>query len=381
MLEKENLTPFQIQLLLYYLTAEPSKRTVTDSARSLNVSKWVVTRTLDTLEKLNIVERLENRKTVLTVPGVKLAEKYHKQRKVLEKYMQYQDIPPAQIKENALRALAAGFSDEFMDRLAEQESRMHIKEIFAGRRDFHGGDICNYLSDGSYYFPFIIYREQIKNHNNLSMANRGFENPCEVIVKDHEGLVYLAAKTVSAQSMSSKNKMEGRIQKLQYLYDGEFRDGGIGGVLFHDASELPVEGFRSLVAAGYCIFRAAVFLHDFDVGQPKGGRIFHHDVALFIERKLPLGGIVGAWLDFGIRVRIGEIKRADFTVLLAVIKIIIGKNLVQFLVGQFDDLIVFFFRIHFVKPPSLRFILCKNSDRVAKRTNAVNGQDERLRRY
>ena len=26
------------------------------------------------------------------------------------------------------------------------------------------------------------------------MANRGFENPCEVIVKDHEGLVYLAAK-------------------------------------------------------------------------------------------------------------------------------------------------------------------------------------------
>lgn len=206
MLEKENLTPFQIQLLLYYLTAEPSKRTVTDSARSLNVSKWVVTRTLDTLEKLNIVERLENRKTVLTVPGVKLAEKYQKQRKVLEKYMQYQDIPPAQIKENALRALAARFSDEFMDRLAEQESRMHIKEIFAGRRDFHGGDICNYLSDGSYYFPFIIYREQIKNHNNLSMANRGFENPCEVIVKDHEGLVYLAAKTVSAQSMSSKIK-------------------------------------------------------------------------------------------------------------------------------------------------------------------------------
>ena len=157
MLEKENLTPFQIQLLLYYLTAEPSKRTVTDSARSLNVSKWVVTRTLDTLEKLNIVERLENRKTVLTVPGVKLAEKYQKQRKVLEKYMQYQDIPPAQIKENALRALAAGFSDEFMERLAEQESRMHIKEIFAGRRDFHGGDICNYLSDGGIDGRYVFF--------------------------------------------------------------------------------------------------------------------------------------------------------------------------------------------------------------------------------
>ena len=225
----ETLTPFQIQLPLYYLEAEPKKRTVTDSARILGTTKWAVTRALDALEKQDVVERQENRKTVLTASGKKLAEKCRGQMKILEQYMQYQDIPPAQIKENALRALAARFSDEFMDRLAEQESRMHIKEIFAGRRDFHGGDICNYLSDGSYYFPFIIYREQIKNHNNLSMANRGFENPCEVIVKDHEGLVYLAAKTVSAQSMSSKNKMEGRIQKLQYLYDGEFRDGGIDG--------------------------------------------------------------------------------------------------------------------------------------------------------
>lgn len=106
---------------------------------------------------------------------------------------------------------------------------MRLKEIFAGHRDFHGGDICNYLKDGSYYFPFIIYREQIKNHNNLSMANRGFENPCELIVKDHEGLVYLAVKTVSAESMSSGKKMEGRVNKMQYLYDGEFRDGGIDG--------------------------------------------------------------------------------------------------------------------------------------------------------
>lgn len=225
----ETLTPFQIQLLLYYLEAEPKKRTVTDSARILGTTKWAVTRALDALEKQDVVERQENRKTVLTASGKKLAEKCRSQMKILEQYMQYQDIPPVQIKENALRALSAGFSDEFLDRLAEQEGRMRLKEIFAGRRDFHGGDICNYLKDGSYYFPFIIYREQIKNHNNLSMANRGFENPCELIVKDHEGLVYLAVKTVSAESMSSGKKMEGRVNKMQYLYDGEFRDGGIDG--------------------------------------------------------------------------------------------------------------------------------------------------------
>ena len=36
-------------------------------------------------------------------------------------------------------------------------------------------------------------------------------------------------KTVSAESMSSGKKMEGRVNKMQYLYDGEFRDGGIDG--------------------------------------------------------------------------------------------------------------------------------------------------------
>lgn len=225
----ENLNGIQIQLLLYFLEAEPKKRTVTDAARYLNKPKSTLTHILDSLDELSLMERVEGRKSVLTTAGKRTAQQLLHQRKILEQYMQYQDIPPAQVKENALRALSAGFSDEFMARLAEQEGRMRLKEIFAGHRDFHGGDICNYLKDGSYYFPFIIYREQIKNHNNLSMANKGFENPCELIVKDHEGLVYLAVKTVSAESMSSGKKMEGRVNKMQYLYDGEFRDGGIDG--------------------------------------------------------------------------------------------------------------------------------------------------------
>ncbi len=223
------LSAIQIQLLLYFLEAEPKKRTVTDAARYLNKPKSTMTHILDSLDELALMERVEARKSALTAAGKSMAQELLHRRKILEQYMQYQDIPPAQIKENAMLALSAGFSDQFMERLAEQEGRMRLKEIFAGRQDFHGGDICNYLKDGSYYFPFIIYREQIKNHNNLSMANRGFENPCELIVKDHEGLVYLAVKTVSAESMSSGKKMEGRLNKMQYLYDGEFRDGGIDG--------------------------------------------------------------------------------------------------------------------------------------------------------
>lgn len=163
----ETLTLLQIQLLLYYLGAEPSKRTVTDSAKNLGITKWAVTRAMDAMEKQDIVERLENRKTVLTMTGKKLAEKYQNQMKVLEQY--------------------------------------------------------------SYFFPFIIYREHIKNYNNVSMGNKGFEHPCELIVKDHEGMICLTAKTVSAESMSGGRKMDGRIQKMQYLYDGKYRDSGMDG--------------------------------------------------------------------------------------------------------------------------------------------------------
>ena len=48
-------------------------------------------------------------------------------------------------------------------------------------------------------------------------------------VKSPAGNCVLVVSELDHTGMSSKNKMEGRIQKLQYLYDGEFRDGGIDG--------------------------------------------------------------------------------------------------------------------------------------------------------
>ena len=51
-----------------------------------------------------------------------------------------------------------------MERLAEQGGADAPPKflVLPGTGTFTAGDICNYLKDGSYYFPFIIYREQIK---------------------------------------------------------------------------------------------------------------------------------------------------------------------------------------------------------------------------
>ena len=164
----EELTRFQIQLLLYFLEAEPKKRTVTDAARYFGKTKVSVTRTLDSLEKLGIVERTQARKTVLSHYGTKLAQKFQQQYQIAERYMQYLDLTPLQAKNNALSALLAGFSEEYLNRMQEQEERMYIKEVFAGRQNFSGQELCDYLKDGSYFFPFVIYREHIKNGNNIT---------------------------------------------------------------------------------------------------------------------------------------------------------------------------------------------------------------------
>ena len=225
----EKLNQLQIQLLLYFLEAEPKRRTVTGAAKHFKKTKSSITRALDHLEKLDFVERIESRKSALTLPGINLAKKYRQQLDVIEKFMLYQEVPLSQIKENALRMLAAGLSDAFMERLEEREKRMRLKEIFAGRQNIPGSELCDHLKDGSYFFPFVLYREHIKNHHNISMGNRGFEHLCELIVNNHEGMVYLTLKTMCAQSAQTGQVMEGRMNERQYLLNGEFHDAGRDG--------------------------------------------------------------------------------------------------------------------------------------------------------
>lgn len=229
----EQLNSFQIQLLLYFLETDPKKRTVTDAAKCLGKTKVAITRALDKLEEKNIVERVEGRKTVLTSYGERLAQEMQEKLTMAQRYMQYQDLPPAVAQENAMTMLLAGFTDEFLKRMEEQEERMRIKEFFAGRKCFSGGELCRQLKDGSYMLPFVIYREKMKNGNNLSMANKGFEHPCQLVVKNHVGVVYLAVRTMSEKSAQGGVVLEGRVERMQYEWEDEFVDAGRDGRYIH----------------------------------------------------------------------------------------------------------------------------------------------------
>ena len=63
--------------------------------------------------------------------------------------------------------------------------------------------------------------------------------------------------------------------------------------MLHNAFEFFIEGFRSLIAAGYGVFRAADLIHDFNFGEPIGRRVLDYDVTLFIKGNIALGCVIG----------------------------------------------------------------------------------------
>ena len=107
--------------------------------------------------------------------------------------------------------------------------------------------------------------------------------------------------------------------------------------------ELLIKSFRPLIAACNGVFCAADLVHDFYIGQPKGRQILDYDVALFIESKIMLGGIIGARLGLDIRVGIGEIVFGNFLVILSACKLFLKLNIVNFIGGEFVNFFLFAF--------------------------------------
>lgn len=86
-----------------------------------------------------------------------------------------------------------------------------MKQVFAERKTFSDSEFCEQIKDGNYTFPFIIYREKVKGHNNISMANDGFVHPCEVIVRENDDVILLKAIEMNENPKFNGIKMGGMV--------------------------------------------------------------------------------------------------------------------------------------------------------------------------
>lgn len=127
-----------------------------------------------------------------------------------------------------------------MDIVRATAEQYKVKFQLRDRKNFSGDTLCKMLKDGSYRFPFMVYRENIKNGTNLSMGNNGFEQPCVLNVKGTTGTVNLRAIDMQEKSALNGNLMRGKINILKYLCNGEYANAEING----DILQLPASVFN-----------------------------------------------------------------------------------------------------------------------------------------
>lgn len=218
----------RFKILMCFLQFSEENRKITKMAQSLGLEKYEMSRQVRLLAKEGLIDRSDARNPTLTLKGRQLAEKYANRMKLAQNHLIFEGIAKDEVIKDALM-LTLHCSDNFFETIQQLEETMRMKEYFADRKEFSGGEFCDQIKDGNYTFPFIIYREKVKGHNNISMANDGFEHPCEVIINESGGIVMLKAVEVNQSSKLNGIKMKGVVQHLKY-YDGkEFVEAVVSG--------------------------------------------------------------------------------------------------------------------------------------------------------
>ena len=214
----DNMEILKLRLLISFLKMSPESCTVTKLAKTLGEEKYSVSRGMIALGKEGLLDRSSPRHPELTVRGKAIAGKYAERMDVAVNHLIYEGVGITEARQDATY-LSLYCSDETFRAIRGMEERCRIKYELRGRRSFDGMVLCRNLRDGSYQFPFIIYRENVKDKQNISMANEGFAHPCELIVKKDTGTIRLRAVPFTRSSPDGKS-MQAKISSLKY-YDGQ----------------------------------------------------------------------------------------------------------------------------------------------------------------
>lgn len=168
-----------------------------------------------------LLDREDARTPILTEKGYRTASYYAQRLEVMLNHLLYEGVDMESAKQDAF-LWSLYCTDSTMEAIRATEERYRVKYELRDRKQFGGRTLCKKLKDGRYRFPFLIFREHIKNGSNLSMANEGFVHPCVLSVKDGVGTVQLRAVSVSAQSKISGKIMSGKVKNVRYFDAGRF---------------------------------------------------------------------------------------------------------------------------------------------------------------
>ena len=218
---KDDYGILKLRVLLYFLNNGKEDCSVVKISKVLDVTKQRVSRVLIDLEENGYADRTDQRHPVLTESGTEYAKNYAERIRVSLNHLLYEGVPLQQAEEDAYR-WAIDNTEATMKVIREAETKCRVKYELRNREHFSGKELCKAFGDGDFEFNFIVYRAEQKNGSNLSMANKGFEHPGHLIIKNGVGKIRLRAVELEAKSPVTKIKMKGKVDGLKYHYNGDF---------------------------------------------------------------------------------------------------------------------------------------------------------------
>lgn len=211
----------KIRTLLCFLNKEAKDCSVTKIARTLGTEKYSISRVLISLEEEGLVDRENRRKPVLTSYGRQEAQRYAERMQIAVNHMLYEGVDMNSAKADAFY-WALYNSEKTMEVLQTADIKAHVKYAMSETRMFGGEAFCRKFPDGTYSFPFLIYRTKIEQGSNLSWANSGFENSCLLTVKDGIGTIQLRTKAAYAKNPMTGEEEGGYLRSMKYFDLGEY---------------------------------------------------------------------------------------------------------------------------------------------------------------
>lgn len=215
----------RLRVLLAFYQMDKESCTVMNISRMLGQEHYVISRIITGLEKEALIKKETPRKPVLTEKGLETARRYASRMELTLNHLLYEGVSMENARNDAYH-WALSNTDETMAVIANAEEKYRVKYELRNKKSFDGRELCRKMKEGTYRFPFIIYKEQIgKNENsNISMANAGFEHPCELVVHDGMGTIHMRALTISANSGKSGILMQGKVKTVKYNYNNSYID-------------------------------------------------------------------------------------------------------------------------------------------------------------
>lgn len=190
----------RLRVLLCFDTSNRSECTVTGIARTLGQEKYSISRILKYYNQEGIIDTSNSRHPTLTEKGEETLNYYSERVNTLVNHLLYEGVDIENARSDAL-SMALYNSEQSMAAIRATEETYRIKFEFRNQKQFSGSVFCKRLRDGTYHFPFILYREQAENGDNISAENKTFGHPATLVIKDGKGTIQLLAQNTSEKTI------------------------------------------------------------------------------------------------------------------------------------------------------------------------------------